>query len=329
MRNFRLIALLFLLMSMGSAAKAQDAAQWMTITPGGVDEVCARGTPYSFFVRQGDPNKLLIFFQGGGGCWNDDTCAPNTGLFDEVVEGNEAGVFTQGIFDATNAENPLAGYSIVFVSYCTGDYHLGTQAVEYASGTIQHRGAVDAAAALNWTFANYPRPQEVVVAGCSAGAIGSIYHTPTIARRYRSARLTQFGDAGVGVINPGWGGFDVWGMRNRRAAPDQVVTALYNSAARSYPRAHFAQYTTYNDSVQTGYYVLTGAVNAWPLEMESRISGLQRNANFDAYVAPGSEHCIASSNRFYTEAVEGVRFRDWFAALVAGTPIDSVHCSAC
>ncbi len=327
-RFLTLVIVLFLL-GVGGTAQAQDAPQWLPITPGGIDQVCARGTPYTFFVHQNDPDKLLIYFQGGGGCWNDETCAPNTGLFDEVVEGNEAGAFAQGIFDGTNPENPLAGYTIVFVAYCTGDYHLGTQAVEYASGTVQHKGALNVAAALDWTFASYPRPQEVVVAGCSAGAIGSIYHTPTIARRYRSANFSQFGDSGVGVINPGWGGFDVWGTQNRRTSPDQFVTSLYSSAARSYPRAHFAQYTTYNDSVQTGYYVLTGAVNAWPLEMESRISALQRSANFDAFVAPGSEHCISTTNRFYTEAVEGVRFRDWFAGVVGTAPVESVHCAAC
>ncbi len=81
--------------------------------------------------------------------------------------------------------------------------------------------------------------------------------------------LTEFGDAGIGVINPAWGGFDVWGVRNRRAAPDQFVASLTASAARSYPRAEIGVYTSYNDSVQTNYYVMTGAVEAWPLAMQA------------------------------------------------------------
>jgi hypothetical protein len=326
MRKLIFVTLIILLLGIGGAAQAQE---WQPITPGGVDEVCARGTPYTFFAREGDPTRLLIYFQGGGACWNDDTCAPNGGFFDEVVEGNEAGAFSQGVFDTANPENPLAGYSIVLITYCTGDYHLGTHAVEYDSGAIQHKGALNATAALNWAFANYPRPQDVVVAGCSAGAIGAIYHTPTIARRYRSAHLTEFGDAGIGVINPEWGGFDVWGMANRRAAPDQVVASLTSSAARNYPRARFGQYTSYNDGVQIAYYTLTGAINAWSLEMDSRVSGLQRNANYRSFVAAGGEHCITPTNRFYSETVESVRFRDWFAALLAGAPLDNVHCSAC
>ena len=94
MRKLLFFALLLLLMSLTSIAQAQD---WMEVTPGG-DAVCARGTPYSFFVRSGDPKKLLIFFEGGGACWNDATCAPNSGLFDEVVEGGEAADLQSGDF---------------------------------------------------------------------------------------------------------------------------------------------------------------------------------------------------------------------------------------
>jgi hypothetical protein len=329
MQKLLFIALLFLLFALTSAAQAQD---WTPVTPGG-DAVCARGTPYTFFVRSGDPNKIVIFFEGGGACWNDETCAPNSGLFDEVVEGGEAAAYSHGILDPTNAENPLAGYTVIFIAYCTGDYHLGTQQVDYASGTVQHKGNIDATAALDWTFANYPRPTDVFVTGCSAGAIGSIYYAPMVARRYRSARLTQFGDAGIGVINATWGGFDVWGVRNRRTAPDQFVNSLYSSAARTYPRVRFAQYTTYNDTTQINYYVMMGAVTAWSLAMEDSLAALQRNANFRSFVASGGEHCIAATDRFYSEQVEGavapVRFRDWFAALVGGQAVDNVHCTAC
>jgi len=131
------------------------------------------------------------------------------------------------------------------------------------------------------------------------------------------------------VINPDWGGFNVWGVKNRRAKPDQYVSSLYVSAARSYPRDRFAQYTTYNDSTQTNYYVLTGAVTAWPLAMEASLASIQSRTNFRSFIGAGSEHCVSTSDRFYSEAVDGLRFRDWFAALVAGAPVDNVKCSAC
>jgi hypothetical protein len=34
------------------------------------------GSIYRFFVRPGDPDKLMIYLQGGGGCWSRETCDP-------------------------------------------------------------------------------------------------------------------------------------------------------------------------------------------------------------------------------------------------------------
>jgi hypothetical protein len=93
---------------------------------------------------------------------------------------------------------------------------------------------------------------------------------------------------------------------------------LYRSAARSNTRARFAQYTNNNDNVQITYYSIMGAVNAWTLEMIDRIGSLSARNNFRSYITSGGEHCIAETGRFYGEASGGVRFRDWFAALVGG-----------
>jgi hypothetical protein len=63
--------------------------------------------------------------------------------------------------------------------------------------------------------------------------------------------------------------------------------------------------------------------------LENSITALTVLANFRAYTAGGGEHCITTSERFYSEAVDGVRFRDWFAALVSGGDVPNVHCTAC
>jgi hypothetical protein len=39
---------------------------WMKALAG-VKTRCARGGPYAFWLRKGDPERLLVFFQGGGG----------------------------------------------------------------------------------------------------------------------------------------------------------------------------------------------------------------------------------------------------------------------
>lgn len=306
-----------LLIGRASPASAQELAPgWNPITPGGA-AVCARGTPYTFFARPGDPDRLLFFFQGGGACWNDETCAPGYGWFDEVVEGGEADAFTSGIFDPNTSENPLGGWSTVFVTYCTGDLHTGNRRADYASGPVEHRGAVNAGAAIAWAAGQFPRARQVAIVGCSAGAFGSIYHAPAILRRWPSARAAQLGDAFVGVIPAAWGGFDVWGTR-RATSPDRLAMALYTSAARSWPGVRFGQFSTSDDGVQTTYATIMGASQPWGEGRAAQFSALNGRANLATYLAPGAEHCITPTPWFYSEAANGTRFRDWFAALIGG-----------
>jgi len=60
-----LAALLVFALSHESPARTDSS--WTKISAGGKTR-CVRGGPYAFWLRRGDPKKLLLFFQGGGGC---------------------------------------------------------------------------------------------------------------------------------------------------------------------------------------------------------------------------------------------------------------------
>ncbi|NJO84974.1 MAG: hypothetical protein HC828_20955 [Blastochloris sp.] len=319
-RAFMIVVLLICGASVVLVPIPASAAQsgWAAITPGG-STICARGTPYSFYVRQGDPSRLLIYFQGGGMCWDANTCAANSGLFDENTAPEDPVSYGAGIF-ASSPENPVANHTAVFVAYCTGDLHVGDSVQQYADDlTIYHNGFNNAAAALRWTVSNYPAASEVVISGCSAGAYASIYYAPAIARRYSGARITQLGDSGAGALPPSWGGLNVWNAfahspSGQRAA-NEFNTSLYAEAASRYPRAVFAQYTTIGDEVQQFYKRPDGRLELLG-DIAASFDALETRTNFRSYLAPGGEHCITPTPRFYTEIVDGVRFVDWFAALI-------------
>lgn len=308
-------------------ADAQDTAQaaaWTMIVPGG-ETLCARETPFVFWARERDPAKLLVYFQGGGMCWNAETCAPGAGAFDEVIEGDEIGAYSRGIFDDANLDNPLADASAVFIPYCTGDWHTGARTVDYGgeAGIVHHNGQANASAALAWTMAQFPRPTQVVIAGCSAGAYGAVYHAPALTRRYRGAAV--FGDSGVGVMPGSWGGLDVWGTYDHApvvAPADQFIGRLWANAARNAGRARFAQYATTGDEVQQRYLNLMGGGD-WAGGRAAALTTLSGLRNFRAFTADSSDHCILETDRFYSEIAssdvpEGARFRDAFAAWAAG-----------
>ncbi|MBI5628856.1 MAG: hypothetical protein HY953_08040, partial [Candidatus Rokubacteria bacterium] len=106
--------------------------------------ICSRGTPYIYWAKRGSEDgvkKLLVYYQGGGACWDSLTCADATGAFDdEVVPGDNPANTTTGFGDLTNPANPFHDWNAVFISYCTGDVHWGHNFKGYGSFSIRHNG---------------------------------------------------------------------------------------------------------------------------------------------------------------------------------------------
>ena len=48
-----------------------------------------------------------------------------------------------------------------------------------------------------------------------------------------------------------------------------------------------------------------------------------------SYTAPGDDHGITDTDRFYEMEVNGVTLVDWVDALISGEPLDDVHCDQC
>jgi hypothetical protein len=318
-------------------------AGWNSFSPGG-ETRCGRGTPYHFYVRpaeDGNTEKLLVYFQGGGACWNILTCRVDGGTFDDSVSANpedELG-FYNGIFDFENPENPIADYNVVFIPYCTADVHVGDATVEYVNGLeIHHNGFKNTSAVLDWVYDNFDAPQEIFITGSSAGAYGSIYHAPFIIDQYPDARVVQNGDAGVGATPVGWEALQDWGMFENipiDVDPETFdINVLYDTYATTYPDVSFSQYTTSADEVQVQFYnfskIGSDDERDWTDVMYANLDELEAaHENYRSLVVGGTSHTILASPEFYTYAANGVRVRDWFADLIAGNPVENVRCESC
>ena len=116
---------------------------WEQVVPGG-DCQCSDGSEFSFWVREANPKKVVVYLQGGGACWSAKTCAPGGDLYDTSIGSDDAPTGQGGIFDFADKRNPFADYSVVYVPYCTGDVHIGNATTEYAPGlTVHHKGYVN------------------------------------------------------------------------------------------------------------------------------------------------------------------------------------------
>lgn len=327
---------------------------WTRI-PGGPGTDCSRGTPYAFFTHLGDPKRLLVYFEGGGACWDGVTCDPRRkqALYDPAVdESDDPGSprHGRGIFDLANPENPFRDYTIVDVSYCTADVHIGRRVVEYPipahdslppdSVRIAHVGYDNAMAALRWAYANVPAPRLVVVAGGSAGAIASPLYAGLVADHYPRAHVVQLGDAAGGyrggalpAVMADWGATALLRGFPDFAGVDSAAFSferLYLAAARR-PNLTLAQYNAVEDETQLLFLHATDTTVARlaPLLAQNLADVHAGVPGFRAYTAPGKVHTILTRPEFYTLTVNGVRLRDWVAERVAGKRVSDVTCDGC
>ena len=227
-----------------------DDTQFTTITPprfpnppvvvDGVSlhPVCSFETPYHFFVKKGTVNKLVMYYQGGGACWNALTCGV-VGTFDKEVipngtcaGGSNDGELcdtladcpdqgggtscnpgsdnpnhtTTGFGDLTNPNNPFKDWNIVFVSYCTGDIHFGDSNPSYKFGNAfyntYHKGWHNSRTAEKWAREHFLNPEEVFVTGSSAGAYGAFFNAPLHEFVWPQSKFSVLADAGNGIITP-------------------------------------------------------------------------------------------------------------------------------
>jgi hypothetical protein len=314
-------------------------AQWQAVEPGG-ETICADGSPYRFFVHPGDPARLLVEFEGGGACWDAGTCALS--IYSRRVTIDPVSVERSGrlvgIYDRKNPENPFREWTHVYVPYCTGDLHWGHNDQTYTAPggpfVVHHRGAVNAAAALSWTYDNVRTPRQVFVAGCSAGGYGSALWSAHVMGHYSGASAAQLSDSGAGVVPPGffaiplanWNAAAAWPNFIPALSLDRLDTSrvtmadFYTAVAGHYPLSVFSQFNRLADSTQVLFYILTkGALASpeeWAAQMQSSVAQIRSTSpNFSAYTAPGSDHCVINSPAVYTTEVGGVRLVDWIRTL--------------
>ena len=153
--------------------------QWTAVDPG-PGCMCMDGSPFELWDRPGDPTKVVLYFEGGGACFSAETCnfANSTATVNLQLGRPPAGI--GGVFDQTNPENPIAGYSMVYVPYCSGDVHIGNKTTEYSPDlTVHHNGYANATAGLDHLIAAYPDVEELLVMGASAGALPTPLSPPS------------------------------------------------------------------------------------------------------------------------------------------------------
>lgn len=178
--------------------------------------VCGNGSPYKFFVnRTASTRNTIIYFEGGGACWDYASCTGQTGVRgarnpngipDDYMSLMNPGASLVSPF--VTRVNPLdtvktQGWNMVYVPYCTGDIYSGDRVAVYNDPTNvkpplvwHHNGIRNTRAVIAWLKNNLPRPTQMLTTGCSAGGAGSLTNYGPLRRDMAPTRSYMIDDSG-------------------------------------------------------------------------------------------------------------------------------------
>ena len=187
--------------------------------------VCGNGSQYKFFIRRTSSPNLLFMFEGGGACWDYDTCSGRAGVLgaanpngisndymtqftakyvSPIVNGADPGLPLRSRTDLVTKD-----WNIVYMPYCTGDVHVGNNTATYVDQTganpplvWRHNGYANTVAAANYARTQFPSVQKLMVTGFSAGgaATSSAYYF--VRRAINPARGYLLNDSGPIFLAP-------------------------------------------------------------------------------------------------------------------------------
>lgn len=324
---------------------------WVTLEPGG-ETSCALGAEFQFYVRAGDPTRLLVYLQGGGACFDAETCDParqpspyRPAIWPDFHPSQQGGILA-----LDNPENPFAGHSVVVIPVCTGDAHLGIRDATYtltdANGetrefTVRHRGQINVMTAFDWARANFAAPTEIFMAGSAAGAVGVAFHASMLARHYPAARVTALSDdaASYGrqavpqITFASWGFPDALRRHSGWEAFDGSlgVDDFFILAAASAPNLRLFQVDHAYSVVQELYLALMAAEDRDVLNQiratRKRIAAAVPHVRY--FTIGGFTSGVLNYDFLYDYHTDGHRLRDWLAAIAGGEEVVSVDCTEC
>jgi hypothetical protein len=287
---------------------------------------CANGSTTGIGVNPTTSSKnLVIYFEGGGACWSALTCytlmtASNlSGYGPTEFAADEKSLLDTSIFDRTDMKNPFKDASFVYVPYCTGDVHAGTNATQVYNGMkTMHVGGTNFQHFLPDIEATFPGATHVTVSGSSAGGFGAAFNFWRVHKAFASARVYLLDDAGPPLPAPYlttslaqlWS--TAWGL-DANLPPDcpdcqTNFTALFDYYAKNYPTSRVALLSYLNDSVISEFFMISQAQMAMGLQALATTE-FDPRPEAKYYYVTGSTHTLLGNP--YGIMQNGVVLMDW------------------
>ena len=148
-------------------------------------------------LSQTGSRRLVIYLEGGGACFDDITCSGVAGIngFDGDDLTSSAGQLSNyGLFRRADEDNPMRDWTQVYVPYCTGDAHAGTNPDGF-EGRDQV-GHSNIAAYLRRLVPTFSEVDKVLLTGASAGGLGAFSNFDQVQQAFGCTPVYGLDDSG-------------------------------------------------------------------------------------------------------------------------------------
>jgi hypothetical protein len=316
--------------------------------------MCRDGSPDGIYVHRGTASKLFIYLEGGGACSSPTFCSHNPAAVSQAFPGGAqsqgqtvggslgsvtggsyqapyvptaaAGLtaaYSPGIFDFTNAANPVKDWSGVYVPYCTGDVHFGTADNVTIPGdgvlpalTNQHFvGYRNMQKFIGHLVPTFPNLTQVLLTGASAGGFGAGLNYGMVQDSFGTVPVTVLDDSGPpfltadlpACIQKQWR--DVWGFdaalpsdcAECTNADGSGLTDIIKYWHHKYPHARVGLVSTVQDEVMRLFFGSgdnnCATNNASALSLSGGLPGAQYTTGLQDFVT--AYQCTGALATYY------------------------------
>eukprot|EP01059_Diplonema_ambulator_P017613 TRINITY_DN29621_c0_g1_i1.p1 TRINITY_DN29621_c0_g1~~TRINITY_DN29621_c0_g1_i1.p1 ORF type:complete len:400 (+),score=147.18 TRINITY_DN29621_c0_g1_i1:49-1200(+) len=141
---------------------------------------CLDGTDFAMYWRKAidgsqHPNEWVFFLQGGGCCIGELACKHRAeGMLGSSLNYSDTSIDVSGTCSQDKTYNPFWDFNHVFLPYCSGDLHTGTETEDNQWG-LRFAGHHNVNSTVQWLLKNADLSQatRVLLTGDSAGGIGT------------------------------------------------------------------------------------------------------------------------------------------------------------
>ncbi len=312
---------------------------------------CRDGSQTGFGIRRSTKsNKVFLFLEGGGACFNTATCATSLHSFGKLpFSAWKRSLGKVGIFDDDNAENPVRDWTAVYVPYCTGDVHAGSAdgvVVDGAGDSPQYfMGFRNIGLFLQRLVPTFRGAEQVLLTGVSAGGFGAAFNYDQVATAFCPTPVALIDDSGPPMADPyltpclqrRWR--ETWRLDRTLPAdctectgPDGGGVVNYATyLARKWPKARIGLISSVHDAAISTFFGFGSNECRLPVPLSGdkyeaglvdlRSSYMPKTGLWGTYFVDSVMHTYLYTGMYNTK-VGGTKLTDWMRDMLEGRPAD-------